>query len=286
MGPIEQHFYRNRARNKPGLVAYLTVGDPSMAATEQLIETLELGGADLIELCVPFPNSPTDGPTLLESHRRGLAAGADVAATLQMLASIGVARRVPVALLADYFHSVRPLGLERFADDCVTAGVEGVFVHALPPLLRERARLILDERGLEWIVSFYLNSDEQRRQWSYQHCRGMIYLVAHYGRSGGNFSFDADTLAQIKRIRAETSKPLAVGFGIKGRQELELIYGTGVDAAVIGSALVKQIETRLTQPPARIARAVGDYLQRNYGVLLTATPESNTEVNPILARQP
>ena len=260
---IESMFYRNRKSGKKGLIVFLNAGDPDMATTREILRVLDYNQVDAVELCVAFPRSFTDGPVVQRSHARALANEVTLEQVLDLVRWAEKQIGIPIILLADYSHTVKPIKLKSYLENCHAAGVKATLIHGLPPMLRQEYLKIARELGIETVMSFYLNSLSDLRDKTYQEAQGFIYVVSKYGRSGTTIEFNQEVCAALESIRKETEMPLAVGFGVKHAEHLKAIYSTGFDAAIVGSAITEIIEKNLAQPQC-ITEAINLYLQRTY----------------------
>lgn len=240
------------------VVFFVNVGDPSLQLSFELLRVLAARGARIVELCVPFPRSPSDGPVLQESHRRALQAGVDLKQALAFARRACVELGLQLILLSDFEHSVEPVGLPRFLSLAADAGVCGTLIHALPARLR---RAYLEESArieLGTVMTCFLSSDERTRRSAYRESSCFAYIVSRFGRSGGPAARLGDLLPQVRALRAETTCPLALGFGIKSTTDVASVHATGVEAAIVGSAATQAFAAELPSP-ARMLRAFDDF---------------------------
>ena len=250
---IARRFDELRRRGEMGLVAFITAGDPSLAATESLVLALAEAGADVVELGVPFSDPVADGPAIQRSSERALRAGATLAGVLDLVASIR--RKSDVALvLFSYYNPVLQMGLERFADRAAEAGADGVLITDLTPEEAGDYRRIVTARGLDTIFLAAPTSPDERLARIAECTSGFLYLISRTGVTGTKDSLPEDLPALIRRVRAVTGLPIAVGFGISLPGHVSVLGGLA-DAAVVGSALVQEIEQAPTLEAAREAVA-------------------------------
>ncbi|QWF84045.1 tryptophan synthase subunit alpha [Amycolatopsis sp. CA-230715] len=229
---------------KPGLALFINAGDPPLPVLPELIRMLDESEVDCLELAVPFPDSCTDGPVVRRSASRALAAGTDLRGTLDVVAEARAGlEHLRIAVLADWSHTVKPLGVEDFLGLLGDAGADAVLVHGLPPLLREKYYEAAADRAVPVVTTCYPSSDERTARESARHASAYLYLVAHYGRTGSAPSGGHAGLAPvIDALRASATVPIAVGFGVKGAREIDGVRAAGADAAIIGSAAVSVVE--------------------------------------------
>ncbi|WP_229397648.1 tryptophan synthase subunit alpha [Micromonospora okii] len=237
-------FFADRPGGRPGLAVFLTGGDPPPDRLADLVTLLDERGVDCLELAVPFPDSVTDGPVLRRSARRALRRGTGLADVLAFVARVRPRlRRLRIALLADWSHSVRPVGDAEFVRRVAGSGADAVLVHALPPRLRERHLALAADADLPVVTTCYATSPPPVRAAAARDATAYVYLVAAYGRSGtapaGGY---AGLRAAVGDVRAAGRAPVAVGFGVRTRADLLQIGATGADAAVVGTAAVSAVE--------------------------------------------
>jgi tryptophan synthase alpha chain len=236
-----------------GLVAFLTAGDPSLAATESLVLALAEAGADVIELGVPFSDPVADGPAIQRSSERALRAGTTLVGVLELVASIR--RKSDVALvLFSYYNPVLQMGLERFAERASAAGADGVLITDLTPEEAGEYRRIVAARGLDTLFLAAPTSPDERLTRIAACTSGFLYLISRTGVTGAKDSLPEDLPALVRRVRRVTTLPIAVGFGISLPGQVSVLGGLA-DAAVVGSALVEEIERAPTVEAARAAVA-------------------------------
>ncbi|MER7491063.1 tryptophan synthase subunit alpha [Streptomyces pharetrae] len=242
-------FFAGRHPNRPGLAVFANAGDPPLATLPDLAAMLDDHGVDCLELAVPFPASPTDGPVIRRSADRALAAGTTLPRVLDAVAAIRPAlRRLRIALLADWSHSVKGTDLGHFARSVADAGCDALLLHGLPPRLRAAHYAAARDAALPLVTTCYAVSGPQTVSEAARHASAYVYLVAHYGRSGTHTTAAPHQLATtLTALRAQTTSPIAVGFGIRTGADIAALGDLGADAAVVGSAGVARIEQALTQ---------------------------------------
>jgi len=240
MTRIGRLFEDLKRDGRKGLIAYLTVGDPSPDRTPALVEALVRGGADLIELGVPFSDPIADGPVIQAAGERALKAGTTLARVLQVAAEIRRNSAVPL-LLFTYLNPVVRYGLERLAQDAAVAGIDGCL---LTDASVEEAREYVDamhRHGLDTVFLAAPTSTERRLKLVAQYSTGFVYLVSRTGVTGERDSLSAAVAPLVRAVRAVTDLPLAVGFGISKPEHVAEL-GRQVEAVVVGSAIVRLIE--------------------------------------------
>jgi tryptophan synthase alpha chain len=230
-----------------GLIAYITAGDPTLAATQQIVLAAAEAGADVIELGVPFSDPLADGPTIQRASERALRGGTTLAGVLDLVAEIRRTSQIPIVLFG-YFNPVLQMGLEQFAERAAKAGADGSLVTDLTPEEAGDYRAALRARGLDTIFLAAPTTTEARMKRIAEASSGFLYLVSRAGVTGTRENLPEDLPALVRRARAATSLPLAVGFGISLPGHVSILGGLA-DAAVVGSAFVEEIE-RATSPAA------------------------------------
>ncbi len=242
MTRIGRAFRDAKKRGEKILVAYIMAGDPSLEVTAELVSALEKGGADIIELGVPFSDPLADGPTIQKASERALASRTTMAKTLDLVAGIRKSSEIPIALMT-YYNPVFKYGEERFVEDAVTSGVDGVIVPDLPPEEGENLIRLSRKKGLDMIFLLAPTSTPARISLVSKRSTGFIYYVSLTGVTGTREKMSETIGPMVKRIKECTGKPVAVGFGISNPSQASEA-AKWADGVVIGSAFVKIIETR------------------------------------------
>ncbi|MEV0490802.1 tryptophan synthase subunit alpha [Streptomyces atratus] len=264
-------FGEARARAELGLAVFLNAGDPPLPVLKDCVAMLDESGVDCLELAVPFPDSPTDGPVVRRSADRALAEGVGLAETLAFVAAVRPSlTRLRIALLADWSHSLRTAPPADYARAVADSGVDALLAHGLPPRLRPAHHEALREAGLPEVTTCYPASPPATVTEAAAHATGYLYLVARYGRSGsGTPSTGHAGLAPIVgSLRDFTASPIAVGFGVSTAEDLTSVALSGADAAIVGSAGVAVVER------ARETGADPVDAYRSFIAALTTTPTS------------
>ena len=249
-----------RFHQKPGLVVYLTAGDPSIEATREIALAAIDAGADVIELGVPFSDPLADGPIIQRASERALARGVSLKDVLALAREIRAARAETGLVIFSYFNPMLRYGLSRFADDAAAAGVDGVLA---TDLIVEEAVEYLAELGRVQLAPIFLaapTSSDERLEAIAAHSRGFVYAISRTGITGKQQSLTADAAALVGRIRRWTTLPVAVGFGISNADHVAQV-AEFADAAVVGSAIVELIERATSEngpdsAPGAVARFI------------------------------
>jgi tryptophan synthase alpha chain len=237
---ISRRFAELRAAGELGIVAYITAGDPSLDATHKFVLALADAGADVIELGVPFSDPLADGPTIQRASERALKAGASLAGVLDLVRRIRETSQVPLVLFT-YFNPILQMGLEKFAAAAAHAGADGVLVTDLTPEESEDYRRIIHAQNLDTIFLAAPTSDDERLKKISACSSGFLYLISRTGVTGAKDSLPDDLPGLLRRVHHFTELPVAVGFGISLPGHVSVLGGLA-DAAVVGSALVSEIE--------------------------------------------
>ncbi len=219
---------------------------------------------DCLELAVPFPDSPTDGPVILRSARRALSHGVGLDEVLDFITDIQAElKHLKVVLLADWSYTVKPVGLPDFLARVRHSGSDGLLVHALPPRLRPSYYEAAHRVGLPIVTTCYANSAVDVLAEAGRHAAAYLYLVSRYGRTGTGPLIDYPAVSgAVATLRTMTEAPIAVGFGVATRADLDALRAVGADAVIVGSAGVRRVECALTD-----SRSVVDVLHEFLGEL-------------------
>jgi tryptophan synthase alpha chain len=237
---MHKRFKTLREAGELGIVAYITAGDPSLDATLKFVLALAEAGADVIELGVPFSDPLADGPTIQRASERALKSGTTLAGVLNLVRRIRESSQVPLVLFS-YYNPILQMGLEKFATTASLAGADGVLVTDLTPEESDDYRRILAAHHLDAIFLGAPTSTDERLAKIAACSSGFLYLISRTGVTGAKDTLPDDLPALLRRARAVTQLPLAVGFGISLPGHVSVLGGLA-DAAVVGSALVSEIE--------------------------------------------
>lgn len=248
---IRRRFEELGRRGEMGLVAFLTAGDPSLAATESFVLALDEAGADVIELGVPFSDPVADGPAIQRSSERALRAGTTLAGVLDLVESIRRKSDVPLVLFS-YYNPVLQMGIERFSRRAADVSADGVLITDLTPEEAGDYRRIVHAHGLDTIFLAAPTSTDERLARIAEVSSGFLYVISRTGVTGARESLPEDLPALIRRVRRASRLPVAVGFGISLPGQVSILGGLA-DAAVVGSALVQEIEQASSVEAAREA---------------------------------
>jgi tryptophan synthase alpha chain len=245
-----------RFDHKPGLVVYLTAGDPSLDATRAIAIAAIDAGADVIELGVPFSDPLADGPVIQRAMERALERGTRLKDVVGLAGEIRAARPRAGLVIFSYLNPILRYGLHRFADDAAAAGVDGVLATDLIVEEADEYLAEMERAGLDPIFLAAPTSPDARLEAIATHSKGFVYAISRVGITGKQQSMTTDAAALVGRIRRWTRLPIAVGFGISTSEHVAQV-AEFADAAVIGSAIVELIERSAPEAaPGAVARFI------------------------------
>lgn len=260
MSPIERAFARCADEKRSAFIPFLMGGDPTPEIGAELLLALAAGGADLIEVGVPFSDPIADGPVNQRAAGRALAAGTDLAKVLSMIAECRERIDVPIVLFT-YFNPIHVRGVERFAERARTSGVDGVLCVDLPPEEAETEVLpAFRGQGLDPIFLLSPTSSVERMKKVGSVSSGFVYYVSRTGVTGEQSELSASLAKEVKRVRKKVSLPVAVGFGISSPAQVAEVADVA-DGVVVGSHLVRLVEEAadggdLSELPRRLEERV------------------------------
>ena len=250
---------------RKGLIAYITAGDPTPDRTPALVEALVRGGADLIELGVPFSDPIADGPVIQRAGERALKAGTTLAGVLHIAAEIRRRSDVPL-LLFTYLNPVLRYGLDRLAKDAAARGIDGCLLIDASVEEAQDYVAAMHRHGLDTVFLAAPTSTQRRLELVARYSTGFVYLVSRTGVTGERETLSASVAPLVRAMRAVTDLPLAVGFGIS-RPEHVAELGSQVEAVVVGSAFVRMIERNADNPSLEIQlESFARELKHGFGV--------------------
>jgi len=257
MGRIAEAFSRVRDSKRPGLVAYVTAGDPDLASTAEILVALAKSGADVLEVGIPFSDPLADGPVIQRASERALASGSTLRKTLKMIRDTRSRIDAPIVLFT-YANPVLRMGEAEFVKEAAEAGVDGVLVLDLPVEEAGPFRERLVGASLDPIFLLSPTTTDARVRASSELGRGFLYVISRLGVTGAREQVATDAESLVARIRAQSDLPLALGFGISTPLQVAEV-GQWADAAVVGSALVNVIAEHGSAPD--VAGRAGAYVR-------------------------
>jgi len=254
---LDATFAALRARHERALVAYFTAGDPSLALTRKLVVEAARRGADVIELGIPSSDPLADGPVIQRATQRALAAGATLPRVLELVREMRGEVSAPLVFLT-YYNPILAFGLKAFCRTSVEVGIDGVIVADLPPEESGPLRAEAMAAGLDLVHLVAPTSTPERMRKIARASEGFVYMVSLTGVTGERTALATEELAQqLRALRAITTKPVCVGFGI-GTPEQAALVGQLADGVVVGSAIVRLVERHASS--AELLNRVGDFI--------------------------
>lgn len=223
----------------PRLVTYVTAGDPDLDRSRRIVLALADGGADVIEVGVPFSDPIADGPVIQRASERALAAGGTLATTLDLVADVRRQTEVPIVIFT-YVNPVLRMGVETFVDRAAAAGVDGVLMLDIPIEESGAMHAALDRRGLDQIFLISPTTTDARLRAAARLGRGFLYAISRLGVTGARDAVAVSAEPLVARVRSATTLPVALGFGISRPEHVREVMAYS-DAAVVGSAIVQVI---------------------------------------------
>lgn len=239
---ISKRFRELDGRGAKGLVVYLTAGDPTLDATGKILGVLDRAGADVIELGVPFSDPLADGPVIQRASERALRAGTSLRGILEALPRWRAVVRAPMILFT-YYNPILQYGVEGFSRDAARAGIDGALVVDLTPEESSDYVAAMRSQNLDTIFLASPTSTDERLARIAEHSTGFLYLISRTGVTGERLQLSSSLRPLVARVRRVTRLPLALGFGISNPEQVREVQSL-VEAAVVGSALVRAVEDR------------------------------------------
>jgi len=242
MTSISENFQSLRSRNQCALIPFITAGDPDLETTAEALRLLDRNGADFIELGVPYSDPLADGPVIQAAATRALQKGTTLEQVLEMVGAVSPSLKAPLILFT-YYNPILNLGIQQFLAKIASVGVRGLVVPDLP--LEEATDLISAGAnfGIEVILLVAPTSSRDRIEAIARQSQGFIYLVSVTGVTGMRAQIQDRVKDLLIDLRSVTDKPIGVGFGISGVEQARQMMNWGADAAIVGSAFVKQLTT-------------------------------------------
>ncbi len=243
MSKISETFAQLKEKNQGALIAYLTVGDPHPKKTPRLVEALIKGGADIVELGVPFSDPIADGPTIQNAVTRSLSSGAKPSDAFEVARNVNERFDVPLVLMT-YFNPVIRFGLSKFLDLAAKSGISGMIVPDLPVEESQDYRKQSVAHNIDTIFLASPSTTRQRLRQIIAETSGFLYLISLYGVTGARPALDESALKLVKEYHdfVGASLPLAAGFGVSKPEHVTQLIDAGADGAIVGSAFINIIE--------------------------------------------
>jgi tryptophan synthase alpha chain len=243
---MDKRFAALKAEGRPALVTYFMGGDPDYETSLGIMKALPEAGADVIELGMPFSDPMADGPAIQLAGQRALKAGQTLKKTLQLAADFRkVDADTPIVMMG-YYNPIYIYGVEKFLDDAIAAGIDGLIVVDLPPEMDDELCIPAIRKGINFIRLATPTTDDKRLPTVLKNTTGFVYYVSMNGITGSALPDPSLVSGAVKRIKQHTELPVCVGFGVKTAEHAKLI-GAAADGVVVGTAIVNQIATSLTK---------------------------------------
>ncbi|MBB3384624.1 MULTISPECIES: tryptophan synthase subunit alpha [unclassified Rhizobium] len=253
---MDKRFAALKAEGRPALVTYFMGGDPDYETSLGIMKALPEAGADVIELGMPFSDPMADGPAIQLAGQRALKAGQTLKKTLQLAADFRkVDADTPIVMMG-YYNPIYIYGVEKFLDDALAAGIDGLIVVDLPPEMDDELCIPAIRKGINFIRLATPTTDDKRLPTVLKNTTGFVYYVSMNGITGSALPDPSLVSGAVERIKQHTELPVCVGFGVKTAEHAKLI-GASADGVVVGTAIVNQIATSLTKD----GKATADTIQ-------------------------
>jgi tryptophan synthase alpha chain len=256
---IDRRFAALKTEGRAALVTFITAGDPDLETSQAILNGLPKAGADIIELGMPFSDPMADGPAIQASSLRALKAGHTMRKTLDMVRAFRKTDADTPIVLMGYYNPIYVYPNEAFLDDAAAAGIDGLIVVDIPPEADEELCLPAVERGLNFIRLATPTTDDKRLKTVLKNTSGFLYYVSITGITGAGAANPEDVQLQVARLKRATTLPVAVGFGVRTPEQARAM-AQGADGVVVGSALVRAIETSLTEDGRATGNTAGSVL--------------------------
>ena len=241
---IDNKFNELKSKNEKALICYVVAGYPDIMTSEHIITSLINGGADIIEIGIPFSDPIADGSTIQDAIQNSLIAGTTPDMCLELASRIRKTFPNTPLIIMTYSNILYRKGYIQFAQKAKESGIDGFIVPDIPIEESKEYLNTIQNLGMSTIFLVSPNTSEKRLKMISRICTGFLYAISVYGTTGERQSFDEYTIESIKRIKKMTADvlPLAVGFGISNPQHVKDMTNAGADAVIIGSAIIKKIK--------------------------------------------
>ena len=238
---LTNKFKQLKAENRGGLVTFITAGDPNPSTCAAILNSLPKSGADIIELGMPFSDPVADGPAIQLASLRAIDAGTTLASIIQMVSEFRQNDEQTPIILMGYYNPVYCYGVDKFINDCESAGVDGLIIVDLPPEENDELYQPAHKAQIDLIHLITPTTDQSRLMTLLEKSSGFLYYVSIAGITGTDSAAEEVIKQRVEFIRGSTQLPVAVGFGIKTGEDVKTMTQYA-DAAVVGSAIVQIIE--------------------------------------------
>lgn len=254
---IDRRFADLKAAGRGALVTFVTAGDPDLETSYEILKALPEAGADIVELGMPFSDPMADGPAIQASSQRALRAGHTMANTLDMVRRFRETDQTTPIVLMGYYNPIYVYPVDRFLNDAMEAGVDGLIIVDVPPEADNELCEPALAKGLNFIRLAAPTTDEKRLPAVLSNTSGFVYYVSIAGITGTKAPDASEVHAHVARIKSHTDLPVCVGFGVRSAEQVRDIVA-GADGVVVGSALVSAIQESLTDD----GQATGETAER------------------------
>lgn len=242
---MTKRFAQLKAEGRPALITYFMGGDPDYATSLGIMKALPAAGADVIELGMPFSDPMADGPAIQLAGQRALAAGQTLLKTLDLAREFRKQDQDTPIVLMGYYNPIYNMGVEKFLDAALEAGIDGLIVVDLPPEMDDELCIPALAKNINFIRLATPTTDERRLPTVLRNTSGFVYYVSMNGITGSALPDLSKIEEAVQRIKSHTDLPVCVGFGVKTADHAKAI-GAAADGVVVGSAIVAQVAGSLT----------------------------------------
>ncbi|MGM4912469.1 tryptophan synthase subunit alpha [Rhizobium sp. 768_B6_N1_8] len=242
---MDKRFADLKAEGRPALVTYFMGGDPDYETSLGIMKALPEAGSDVIELGMPFSDPMADGPAIQLSGQRALKGGQTLKKTLQLAADFRKTNDATPIVMMGYYNPIYIYGVEKFLDDALASGIDGLIIVDLPPEMDDELCIPALKKGINFIRLATPTTDEKRLPTVLKNTSGFVYYVSMNGITGSALPDPSLISGAVKRIKDHTDLPVCVGFGVKTAEHAKVI-GASADGVVVGTAIVNQVANTLT----------------------------------------
>src|ERR1700754_2593390 len=253
---MDKRFAHLKAEGRPALVTYFMGGDPDYDTSLGIMKALPEAGADVIELGMPFSDPMADGPAVQLAGQRALKGGQTLKKTLQLAADFRKTDNATPIVMMGYYNPIYIYGVDKFLEDALAAGIDGLIVVDLPPEMDDELCIPAIRKGINFIRLATPTTDDKRLPTVLKNTSGFVYYVSMNGITGSALPDPALVSGAVERIKQHTDLPVCVGFGVKTAEHAKVIGGSA-DGVVVGTAIVNQIATSLSKD----GKATADTIQ-------------------------
>jgi tryptophan synthase alpha chain len=242
---MDKRFADLKAEGRPALVTYFMGGDPDYETSLGIMKALPEAGSDVIELGMPFSDPMADGPAIQMAGQRALKGGQTLKKTLQLAADFRKGDNATPIVMMGYYNPIYIYGVEKFLDDALASGIDGLIVVDLPPEMDDELCIPAIRKGINFIRLATPTTDDKRLPTVLKNTSGFVYYVSMNGITGSALPDPSLVSGAVKRIKQHTNLPVCVGFGVKTADHAKVI-GSSADGVVVGTAIVNQVATSLS----------------------------------------